>query len=39
MLLRQEGIVPTILKAKSAKFLEHETRQLDKDEIDIESTP
>lgn len=35
--LRQEGMVPKILKAKSPKFLEHETRLLDKDELDMES--
>lgn len=35
--LRQDGIVPTILKAKSAVFLQHETKLLDKDELDIES--
>lgn len=35
--LRQEGIVPTILKAKSAKFLEHETKLLDKGESDLEA--
>lgn len=35
--IRQEGLVPTILKAKSPKFLEHETKLLDADEADIES--
>ena len=35
--LRQEGVVPTILKAKSPKFLEHETKLLDTDEVDMES--
>ena len=35
--LRQEGLVPTILKAKSPKFLEHETKLLDAGEIDTES--
>ena len=35
--IRQEGVVPTILKAKSPKFLEHETKLLDKDEVDMES--
>ncbi|WPH57800.1 hypothetical protein [Mycobacterium phage WXIN] len=35
--LRQEGIVPTILKAKSAVFLQHETKLLDKGEVDLES--
>lgn len=34
---RQEGLVPTILKAKSPMFLEHETKLLDKGEIDLES--
>lgn len=35
--LRQEGLVPIILKLKSAKFLEHETKLLDKGEVDLES--
>ena len=35
--LRQEGLVPLILKAKSPKFLEHETKLLDKGEADLES--
>jgi len=35
--IRQEGLIPTILKAKSPKFLEHETKLLDKGEADIES--
>lgn len=35
--LRQEGLVPTILKAKSPQFLEHETKLLDQDEVDTES--
>jgi len=35
--LRQEGIVPVILKAKSPQFLEHETKLLDKGEEDLES--
>lgn len=35
--IRQEGVVPTILKAKSAKFLEHETKVLDSGEADLES--
>lgn len=34
---RQEGLVPTILKAKSPKFLEHETKLLDKGEEDMEA--
>lgn len=35
--LRQEGLVPLVLKAKSPKFLEHETKLLDKGEADLES--
>lgn len=35
--LRQEGLVPLILKAKSPKFLEHETKLLDRGEVDLES--
>lgn len=35
--VRQEGIVPTILKAKSPVFLQHETKLLDKGEADLES--
>lgn len=35
--IRIEGIQPYITKAKSAVFLEHETKQLDKGEIDLES--
>lgn len=35
--LRQEGLVPLILKAKSPKFLEHETKLLDSGECDLES--
>ncbi|MBO0676863.1 hypothetical protein JRC04_05260 [Mycolicibacterium sp. S2-37] len=35
--LRQEGVVPTILKAKSPVFLQHETKLLDNDEADLES--
>lgn len=35
--LRQEGLVPLVLKAKSPKFLEHETKLLDKGEVDMES--
>lgn len=35
--LRQEGLVPTILKAKSGVFLRHESAILDTDEPDIES--
>lgn len=35
--IRQEGFVPTILKAKSPKFLEHETKLLDEGDSDMES--
>lgn len=35
--IRQEGLVPTILKAKSPIFLEHETRLLDAEVVDLES--
>lgn len=35
--IRQEGVVPLILKAKSPVFLEHETKLLDKGEADLES--
>lgn len=35
--LRQDGIVPLILKAKSAVFLEHETKLLDQGVVDMES--
>ncbi|QNJ57125.1 RNA ligase [Gordonia phage Rabbitrun] len=35
--IRQERSVPTILKAKSPAFLEHETKQLDTGEADLES--
>lgn len=35
--IRQEGIVPTILKAKAPAFLLHETKLLDAEEIDLES--
>ena len=35
--LRQEGLVPTILKAKAPAFLIHETRLLDAEVMDIES--
>jgi hypothetical protein len=35
--LRQEGVVPLILKAKSGVFLAHETKLLDKGESDMES--
>lgn len=35
--LRQEGVVPILLKAKAPKFFEHETKLLDKGEVDLES--
>jgi hypothetical protein len=35
--IRQEGLVPLVLKAKSPEFLRHETRLLDKGEADLES--
>jgi len=35
--IRQEGLVPLILKAKSPKFLEHETKLLDAGVVDLES--
>ena len=35
--IRREGLTPLILKAKSPLFLEHETKLLDKDAVDIES--
>lgn len=35
--LRQEGLVPTILKAKSTLFLEHESKMLDAEVVDMES--
>jgi RNA ligase len=35
--IRVDGLVPYILKAKSPKFLEHETKLLDKGEVDMES--
>lgn len=37
VVVRAEGIVPVVLKAKSGKFLAFETRNLDKDIVDIES--
>jgi hypothetical protein len=36
--IRVDGIVPTILKAKSPIFFEHETKMLDTGEEDLEST-
>lgn len=35
--IRIEGLVPTIVKAKSPVFLQHETKMLDKDEADLEA--
>jgi hypothetical protein len=35
--IRQDGVVPTILKAKAPAFLLHETKLLDAEEIDLES--
>lgn len=35
--LRVDGLVPQIYKAKSFRFLEIETKQLDKQEVDIET--
>ncbi|AAN12804.1 RNA ligase [Mycobacterium phage Omega] len=37
VVLRQEGIVPVLLKAKAPAFLLHETKLLDAEEQDIES--
>lgn len=35
--VRVENIIPYILKAKSPDFLQHETKQLDKGNVDLES--
>ncbi|ATG86500.1 RNA ligase [Mycobacterium phage Finemlucis] len=35
--VRIEGQIPRVFKAKSPRFLEHETKQLDKGEVDLES--
>lgn len=35
--IRRDDIVPLILKAKSPKFYEHETKLLDKGEVDMET--
>jgi hypothetical protein len=35
--IRVDGLVPYILKAKSPKFLEHETKLLDQEFVDIDS--
>lgn len=35
--IRQDGIVPTLLKAKAPEFLQYETKLLDKGEVDTES--
>ncbi|OMC55411.1 hypothetical protein A5747_13550 [Mycobacterium sp. IS-836] len=37
VVIRQEGLVPVLLKAKSQVFLEHETKLLDRGELDMES--
>lgn len=37
VVVRVEGLVPYLAKAKSPKFFEHETKQLDKDVIDLET--
>ncbi len=34
--VRREGLTPTVLKAKSPQFLEHETKMLDQEVVDIE---
>ena len=36
--IRADGLTPKILKAKSPKFLEHETKILDTGEEDLESS-
>jgi hypothetical protein len=36
--IRIEGLQPYITKAKSPEFLAHETKQLDKGEVDIETS-
>lgn len=36
--IRKEGLSPTVLKAKSPIFLEHESKMLDSGEADMEST-
>ncbi|ALF00391.1 RNA ligase [Mycobacterium phage Archie] len=35
--VRIEGQIPHVFKAKSPRFLEHETKQLDKGEVDLEA--
>lgn len=35
--IRKEGLIPTIMKAKCSKFLEHETKILDEGTADLES--
>ncbi|MFD6400788.1 RNA ligase family protein [Nocardia sp. NPDC060249] len=37
VVVRVEGLVPYLAKAKSAKFFEHETKQLDEDVVDLET--
>lgn len=36
VVIRKEGLKPTLLKAKSSIFLEHETKMLDQEVVDIE---
>jgi hypothetical protein len=38
VVIRVDGLVPYLLKAKSPRFLEHETKLLDAEVVDIEST-
>lgn len=38
VVVRAEGLTPVLLKAKSPKFFEHETKMLDKEAVDIEAT-
>ncbi|MGW0245112.1 RNA ligase family protein [Nocardia goodfellowii] len=37
VVVRVEGLTPTLLKAKASQFLEHETKQLDEGTADLES--
>lgn len=37
VVVRREGLNPLVLKAKSPIFLEHETKMLDKEEVDLEA--
>lgn len=36
--IRKEGLIPTIMKAKCSKFLEHESKILDEGKADLESS-